>query len=66
MTLHVAKRSKAGHSALMTRHSTGVRLPVDIVDQIRRIADREERSINAQITVMLRDWLEANELEPAR
>lgn len=38
--------------------TTNLRLPPDLHEQVKRVAEREERSMNAQFVVFLREALE--------
>ncbi len=42
------------NSATHIRH--GLYLPVDLLDQLRLLAQRENKSINKQIEEIIRDW----------
>ncbi len=35
----------------------GVRLPESLFDAVKRIADKERRSFNAQLTMIVEEWL---------
>ena len=42
-----------------TADTTTVRLPRDLVDHIRRLAERHDRSLSAELRVALRAYIES-------
>jgi hypothetical protein len=47
----------------MHKVSTQIRLPADLHEQVKRIAAREERSMNAQLVFFVRQALERYQAE---
>jgi hypothetical protein len=46
---------------VMGEVKTGLRLPDDLYEAIKRLAEKELRSINAQIVTLLKEAIEARE-----
>ena len=46
---------------MMAEVRTNLRLPEDVYEQVKQLADKELRSINAQMVVLLQSALAANQ-----
>lgn len=51
---------------VMGEIKTGLRLPEELYEAIKRLAEKDLRSINAQIVTLLKEAIEAREREQKR
>lgn len=42
--------------------SSNIRVPEDIWEELKKIADKEERSINSQIVYIIKKYIEENKI----
>ena len=49
---------------IMAEVKTNVRLPEELYEEIKRLAEKDLRSINAQIQALLRDAVERRNAKP--
>jgi predicted transcriptional regulator len=51
--------STTGRNAKPSADDITIRLPRDLIEQVRRLADEHERSLAAELRVALRSYIEA-------